>query len=121
MELAERIGIHFTFVSSVERGEQNVSLHSLLKLADGLDLNPAVLVNQTFSSPICQSSVECGGSYSVTQGPLVVRGTGDMDRRNDRALIQSREGILQSVQWALTQAPLGSGLWWSAGDCQRAS
>jgi transcriptional regulator with XRE-family HTH domain len=70
MELAERIGIHFTFVSSVERGEQNVSLHSLLKLADGLDLNPAVLVNQTFSSPICQSSVECGGSYSVTQGPL---------------------------------------------------
>jgi hypothetical protein len=44
-----------------------------------------------------------------------------MDRRNDRALIQSREGILQSVQWALTQAPLGSGLWWSAGDCQRAS
>ena len=45
MELAERIGLHFTFVSSVERGERNVSLHSLLKLADGLDLNPAVLVD----------------------------------------------------------------------------
>jgi len=45
MELAERIGLHFTFVSSVERGERNVSLHSLLKLADGLELNPAVLVD----------------------------------------------------------------------------
>lgn len=45
MELADRIGLHFTFVSSVERGERNVSLHSLLKLADGLDLNPAVLVD----------------------------------------------------------------------------
>jgi len=43
MELAERIGLHFTFVSSVERGERNVSLQRLLKLADGLDLNPAVL------------------------------------------------------------------------------
>jgi len=45
MELAERVGLHFTFVSSVERGERNISLHSLLKLADGLDLNPAVLVD----------------------------------------------------------------------------
>ena len=45
MELAERIGLHFTFVSSVERGERNVSLQSLLKLVDGLDQNPAVLVD----------------------------------------------------------------------------
>jgi transcriptional regulator with XRE-family HTH domain len=44
MALAERIGLHFTFVSSVERGERNLSLSSLLRLAEGLDMNPADLV-----------------------------------------------------------------------------
>lgn len=45
MELAEKIGLHFTFVSSVERGERNLSLRSLLRLADGLSVNPAALVD----------------------------------------------------------------------------
>jgi len=45
MALAERIGLHFTFVSSVERGERNLSLASLLRLAEGLELNPAKLVD----------------------------------------------------------------------------
>ena len=44
MELAERIGLHFTFVSSVERGERNVSLQSLLRLADGLEVNAGSLI-----------------------------------------------------------------------------
>jgi transcriptional regulator with XRE-family HTH domain len=46
MALAERIGLHFTFVSSVERGERNLSLSSLLRLAEGLEVNPAVLVDE---------------------------------------------------------------------------
>lgn len=45
MALAERIGLHFTFVSEVERGERNLSLSSLLRLAEGLDMNPATLVD----------------------------------------------------------------------------
>lgn len=45
MALAERIGLHFTFVSEVERGERNVSLSSLLRLADGLEMNPGDLVD----------------------------------------------------------------------------
>jgi transcriptional regulator with XRE-family HTH domain len=44
MELADRIGLHFTFVSSVERGERNVSLQSLLRLADGLEVNAGSLI-----------------------------------------------------------------------------
>ena len=44
MALAERIGLHFTFVSSVERGERNLSLRSLLVLADGLEVDPGDLV-----------------------------------------------------------------------------
>jgi transcriptional regulator with XRE-family HTH domain len=45
MSLADRIGLHFTFVSSVERGERNLSLESLLRLAEGLGVNPAELVD----------------------------------------------------------------------------
>jgi transcriptional regulator with XRE-family HTH domain len=44
MALAERIGLHFTFVGEVERGERNLSLASLLRLAQGLDIDPGVLV-----------------------------------------------------------------------------
>jgi hypothetical protein len=35
----------FTFVSSVERGERNLSLASLLRLAEDLEMNPAELVD----------------------------------------------------------------------------
>lgn len=42
--LAERSGLHFTFISSVERGERNLSLVSLLGVADGLGVDPAELV-----------------------------------------------------------------------------
>ena len=45
MELAHRIGLHFTFVSEVERGQRNLSLSSLLRLAQGLETNPADLVD----------------------------------------------------------------------------
>lgn len=36
---------HFTFVSEVERGERNLSLSSLLRLAEGLDVDPGELVS----------------------------------------------------------------------------
>lgn len=44
MALAERIGLHFTFVSEVERGTRNLSLESLLRLAEGLNVDPGELV-----------------------------------------------------------------------------
>jgi len=45
MALADRIGLHFTFVSSVERGERNLSLSSLVRLAEGLEVNAGDLVD----------------------------------------------------------------------------
>jgi transcriptional regulator with XRE-family HTH domain len=44
MALAERVGLHFSFVSEVERGERNLSLSSLLRLAEGLEVDPCELV-----------------------------------------------------------------------------
>jgi transcriptional regulator with XRE-family HTH domain len=42
--LADRAGLHWTFVGQVERGRRNLSLHNLLKLAEALEIDPAKLV-----------------------------------------------------------------------------
>ncbi|MFI6401480.1 helix-turn-helix domain-containing protein [Streptomyces sp. NPDC050548] len=42
--LADDSGIHWTFIGQVERGQRNVSLHNILKIADALQVDPAELV-----------------------------------------------------------------------------
>ena len=42
--LADRCGVHWTFVGQVERGQRNLNLHNLLKLAAGLGVDPGKLV-----------------------------------------------------------------------------
>ncbi len=42
--LAETVGVHRTYVGSIERGERNVSLINILRLGAALDVDPAELV-----------------------------------------------------------------------------
>lgn len=42
--LAERVELHFTYVSSVERGERNVTLRTIVRLANGLEISVSALV-----------------------------------------------------------------------------
>lgn len=42
-ELAERAGLHWTYVSGVERGQRAPSLDVVGRLANGLNLTPAEL------------------------------------------------------------------------------
>lgn len=44
MALADLAGMHFTYVSSVERGERNISLENIVRLAAALETDPAELV-----------------------------------------------------------------------------
>src|ERR1700752_1391085 len=42
--LAERCGYHYTYISSLERGERNVTLETITLLADSLRIDPAQFV-----------------------------------------------------------------------------
>lgn len=42
--LAEACGVHWTFLGQVERGRRNISLHNILKIAAGLDLDAGLLI-----------------------------------------------------------------------------
>ncbi len=42
--LSERASLHFTYVGSIERGERNISLHNIVRLAAALGVDPGDLV-----------------------------------------------------------------------------
>jgi transcriptional regulator with XRE-family HTH domain len=42
--LAQLSGVHWTFIGQVERGSRNLSLHNIVKIAGGLDVDPGVLI-----------------------------------------------------------------------------
>lgn len=58
--LADRSGTHWTFVGQVERGQRNVSLHNLLKLAAGLEVDVGELVG-ALPAPDPQQGAACDG------------------------------------------------------------
>lgn len=47
-ELAERAELHRNYVGGVERGERNVSLLNIVKLAHGLDAEPSELLETIY-------------------------------------------------------------------------
>lgn len=45
-DLAERAGVHRTYVGMLERSEKNVTIHNIERIARGLGVTPEVLLKQ---------------------------------------------------------------------------
>lgn len=45
-QAALKCGIHWTFLGQVERGQRNISLHNIAKIAAGLEIDPAVFLSE---------------------------------------------------------------------------
>ncbi len=45
--MAERVGVHRTYMGSVERGERNVSLRNIVRIAQALGVTVSVLMEDT--------------------------------------------------------------------------
>ncbi|WP_425488976.1 helix-turn-helix domain-containing protein [Mycobacterium vicinigordonae] len=42
---SEIVGVHWTYLGQVERGRRNLSLHNILKIAQGLQIDAGELVS----------------------------------------------------------------------------
>lgn len=49
-KLAEQAGLHRTFVGAIERGERNISIATLVKLANALESSLVKIINNTNKS-----------------------------------------------------------------------
>ena len=50
-QLAAKAGLHRAYVGRVERGEQNISLDNILRLAAALEVDPSELVRGLEAQP----------------------------------------------------------------------
>ena len=72
---ADLCGVHWTFLGQVERGQRNISLHNILKLAEGLTIDPGELVTGLHSPEHLIQS----GSVRPSRKPERWRAAGGVD------------------------------------------
>lgn len=45
-KFAEIVGLHRTYISEVERGTRNIALINIIRIAEGLEINPSELFHE---------------------------------------------------------------------------
>lgn len=57
-KVAERAELHWSYIGQIERGKRNVGLLNVVRLADALGVDPAVLVGALTLQPCLTAEVE---------------------------------------------------------------
>ncbi|SHN80810.1 DNA-binding transcriptional regulator, XRE-family HTH domain [Paenibacillus sp. ov031] len=83
--LGEKGGFHFTYIGQVERGEKNVSLINLGKIAEALDVN----VSQLFAY--------VNDEFELTETDIMIQEIVDMLRDASLDNIQLSRNILKEI------------------------
>jgi CheY-like chemotaxis protein/DNA-binding Xre family transcriptional regulator len=111
-ELAERAGLHRTYVSDIERGARNVSLESIEKLASALEISVSTLFLQNTDAPNGKSEANISPDELVDI--LFVEDNADDIELTMRALEQAR--IANRVHLVRDGAAALNHLFGSGGD-----
>ena len=75
-KLAEKASLHYTYIGAVERGEKNISLQNIEKIAHGLGVDIAKLftfIGQTKKNHLFREIVNLLSSESPKELELVLR------------------------------------------------
>lgn len=65
--LAELSGMHWTAVGKLERGQRNPSLHNIIRIAGGLDVDPALLVTGLSTAMLPQAPAPRSRAAEIRQ------------------------------------------------------
>lgn len=83
-ELGERANLHYTYIGAIERGEQNLSLESIEKIAKGLGVN----IDKLFRFQIVKPKPE---------GEILRKEIADLLMRKDKETLRLTIRILKDI------------------------
>ncbi len=86
-ELAEKCGLHPTYIGQVERGEKNATIESINKIATGLSISLETLFENI-------TSFDDGNSYPAQAYDLILSATPE----NQKRLVEILHSILEIIQ-----------------------
>ncbi len=132
--LAKRIGVHRSFISGIEKGERNITLATIVKLAKAFEVEPVELFTSSMielSTQVAETVVpqpvtflKIGGTWDMIATPQGFKGSGKLDDtaveeleksvdHNEFELMKILEKKWSEVQ--PIQEGLGAHLFWAKG------